>query len=61
MMQLILFFVMPMNYFSLVAILGYIAMAILLVGFPLIFYLGFKGEEERRRRTSRSSVKVVES
>ncbi len=60
-MEMILLFVMPMNYFSTVAILGYIAMAILLVGFPLIFYLGFKGEEERRRRTPRSQIKVSEN
>jgi len=60
-MELILFFVMPMNYFSTVAILGYIVIAILLVGFPLIFYLGFKDEEERRRRTPRSDIKVIEN
>lgn len=61
MIELIFLFVMPMNYFSLVAILGYLVMAILLIGFPLIFYLGFKDEEERRRRTPRSSMKVIDN
>lgn len=60
MMQLILFYIMPINYFSVEAILGYLAFVLLMVGFPFLVYLGFRGEEERRGQHLNAKVGNLE-